>query len=62
MPHNPILEEIYATRERLLAACKGDMHAYVEAARRRTFASGRKIAEIPPRQSQSKRDPAPSSQ
>jgi hypothetical protein len=46
MPRNPILEEIYATREKLLAACKGDLHAYVEEARRRTLASGRPIATV----------------
>ncbi len=45
MPSNPILEQIYATRRRLLAACKGDIHAYIDAARRRTLSSGRKIAE-----------------
>lgn len=49
MPRNVILDEIHATRARLLAACKGDVHAYVEEARRRTLASGRRIAEIPPR-------------
>ena len=49
MPRNPILEEFYATRAKLLAACKGDLHAYVEEARRRTPASGRPIATPSPR-------------
>lgn len=44
MSRNPILEEIYATRAKLLAACKGDLHAYIAEARRRTLASGRPIA------------------
>jgi len=46
MSRNPILEEIYATREKLLAACKGDLHGYIEEARRRTLASGRPIATV----------------
>jgi hypothetical protein len=49
MPRNPILEEIYATRAKLLAACKGGLRAYVEEARRRTLASGRPIATPSPR-------------
>lgn len=44
MPRNPILEEIYAARDKLLADCHGDVHAYVEEARRRALASGRPIA------------------
>jgi len=44
MPRNPILEEIYAARDKLLADCHGDLHAYVEEARRRALASGRPIA------------------
>jgi hypothetical protein len=44
MPRNPILEEIYAARDKLLADCHGDVHAYVEAARQRALASGRPIA------------------
>lgn len=44
MTHNPILEEIYAARERLLAKFDGDLHAYVEDARQRALASGRPIA------------------
>ena len=44
MPRNPILEEIYAARDKLLADCNGDVHAYVEEARQRALASGRPIA------------------
>lgn len=56
MPRNPILEEIYATREKLLAACKGDLHAYIEEARRRTLASGRPIATVKRQQKGAKSD------
>jgi len=42
--HNPILEEIYSAREKLLADFKGDVHAYVEDARQRALTSGRPIA------------------
>ncbi len=44
MPRNPILEEIYAARDKLLADCNGDVHAYVQEARQRALASGRLIA------------------
>jgi len=44
MPRNPILEEIYAARDKLLADCNGDVHAYVQEARQRALASGRPIA------------------
>ncbi len=43
MTSNPILDEIHATREKLLAEHGGDLHAYVEAARKRALASGRPI-------------------
>ncbi|MEX0669779.1 MAG: hypothetical protein WD060_04910 [Pirellulales bacterium] len=52
MRRNSILDEVHATRSRLLDGCKGDVHVYVEEARRRTLASGRKIAVIPPRHDQ----------
>lgn len=45
MSHNPILDELHAAREQLLAAAGGDIHRYVEEAKRRTLASGRVIAE-----------------
>jgi hypothetical protein len=48
MARNPILDEIYAAREALLAEHKGDIHAYVADARRRALASGRAI--VAPRQ------------
>ena len=44
MAFNPILEEIYAAREKLLAEHNGDVHAYVQDARQRALASGRPIA------------------
>jgi len=43
MTTNPILEEIHATRQKLLADHNGDAHAYVEAARKRALESGRRI-------------------
>jgi len=43
MTCNPILDEIHATREKLLAEHGGDLHAYVEAARKRALESGRTI-------------------
>ena len=45
MARNPILEEIYAARDTLLANHKGDVHAYVQDARQRVLASGRPIAK-----------------
>ncbi len=44
MSKNPILEEIHAAREQLLAEHHGDVHAYIEDARRRALASKRPIA------------------
>ena len=44
MSSNPILDEIYAAREKLLADVGGDLHAYIEGARTRALASGRQIA------------------
>ena len=43
MTSNPILDEIHATREKLLTEHGGDLHAYVEAARKRALESGRPI-------------------
>ena len=45
MATNPILDELHATRRKLLAEAGGDLHRYVEEARKRTLASGRTIAE-----------------
>jgi hypothetical protein len=53
---NPILEELYATRQQLLAECQGDVHAYVLAARERALASGRAIATPRPRDSRVRDD------
>jgi hypothetical protein len=44
MNRNPILEELYAAREKLLADAGGDMHKYVQQARERALASGRPLA------------------
>jgi len=41
MSHNPILEEIYAARERLLADAGGDIQKYLEGVRQREAESGR---------------------
>ena len=45
MTSNPILDEIHATRQQLLAEHNGDLHAYVEAARKRAIESGRPIIQ-----------------
>lgn len=43
MPTNPILEEIYAAREKLLADAGGDVKRYLQGVREREQASGRLI-------------------
>ena len=48
MTQNPILEELYAARDKLLADAGGDVHKYVEEARKRALASGRPIATPKP--------------
>ena len=45
IPTNPILDELHATRAKLLADAGGDLHRYVEEARKRALASGRVFAE-----------------
>lgn len=45
MSTNPILNELHATREKLLAAAGGDLHRYLAEARQRAVSSGRPIAE-----------------
>ncbi len=42
---NPILDEIYATRLKLLADHHGEVQANVEATRKRALASGRRRSE-----------------
>ena len=51
MSRNPILDELHAAREKLLADAGGDLHRYVEEARQRALASGRPIAELKQRKS-----------
>ena len=48
MTHNPILEELYAAREKLLADVDGDIHKYLEGVRERQAASGRLLPPTPP--------------
>lgn len=45
MSTNPILDELHATRAKLLAEAGGNLHRYVTEARKRALASGRPIAE-----------------
>ncbi len=42
---NPILDEIYVTRLKRLAAYHGEVQANVEATRKRALASGRRRSE-----------------
>ena len=49
MNRNPILEELYAAREKLLADAGGDVHKYLEGVRRRESASGRLLQPTPQR-------------
>jgi hypothetical protein len=44
MSHNPILEELYAARRKLLADVGGDAHKYLEGVRTRESASGRLLS------------------
>ena len=45
MTHNPILEELYAIRERLLADAGGDLHRFLAGVRDREAASGRLLVQ-----------------
>ena len=45
MTHNPILEELYAIRERLLADAGGDLHKFLAGVRDREAASGRLLVQ-----------------
>ena len=53
MVRNPILDEIYAARDKLLADFNGDVHAYIQDARERALASGRPIASLKQRTNRS---------
>ena len=44
MNGDPILDELHAIREEILAEYNGDVHAYVQDARERALKSGRPIA------------------
>jgi hypothetical protein len=47
MNRNPILEELYAAREKLLADAGGDVHKYLEGVRKREAVSGRLLQPTP---------------
>lgn len=53
MSNNPILDELYAIREKLQADAGDDLHRIVTEARQRALASGRvlieQIQQVPPR-------------
>ena len=51
MKPNPILEELYADREKLLADVGGDVHKFLEGVRKREAASGRLLITTLPRES-----------
>ena len=44
MTNNPVLEELYAAREKLLADAGGDAHKYLDGVRERERASGRLLS------------------
>ena len=46
MTPNPILEEIYKTRDEILAEHAGDLGAYIRTANERALASGHPIATL----------------
>lgn len=47
MTTNPILDELYVAREKLLADAGGDVHKYLEGVREREAASGRLLQPSP---------------
>ena len=49
MTRNPILEELYAARAKLLADAGGDVHKYLEGVRERERESGRVLLPQPQR-------------
>lgn len=44
MSNNPVLDELYAAREKLLADAGGDAHKYLEGVRERERLSGRLLS------------------
>ena len=57
MTENPIVEQVHRIREEMLAEYGGDLHALIEAMRKRTQESaraGRKVVTLPPRPAQPK--------
>lgn len=49
MTPNPVLEELYAAREKLLAGAGGDVHRFLEGVREREAASGLLLGTTPQR-------------
>ena len=47
MTRNPILEELYAAREQLLADARGDVRTFLQGVREREAASGRFSKAMP---------------
>lgn len=45
MKSNPILDELHAVREKLLADAGGDLHRYIQEANQRASESGREILD-----------------
>ncbi len=45
MPRNPILDELHAIRERLLADAGGDLHRFLAGVREREAVSGRLLRQ-----------------
>ena len=50
MTQNPILDELHAARQQLLAQYNGDTEAYLRDAQARLDASGRPIAQCKPKE------------
>jgi len=50
MPRNPILDEVHAAREALLAEHQHDLKKYLADAARRARESGRPVAKVSKRQ------------
>ena len=57
MSHNPILDELYAIRERLLADAGGDLQKFLAGVREREAASGRLLREREKRVSRAGSEP-----